>query len=63
MDKNELEKVDILGKGNEDNLNRFALFFAKTIDKIVDQNLVDRVFPCELFEIANLITKKMKDAN
>jgi hypothetical protein len=58
-----LNRTCILGHENHYCLNRFAIFFTKTLDFIVDPEFTDRMIPSELFEIASMLTMKMKKAN
>ena len=62
-EKNELAQIDILGKGNEGNLNRFALFFTRTIDRIVDPGTIGAVLSSELFDIGEMLTNKMRNSS
>ena len=40
-------------------MRRFALFYAKTLDRIADPTYNDSLLPQELFEIGPLLAKKI----
>ena len=55
--------IEVVGSGNEYCLNRFSIFFTKTLDFIADPNFNDRLIPSELFDIGNMLTSKFKNSN
>ena len=62
-EKNTIDKINIVGKGNEYCLNKFAVFFTKSLDFIADPLITERKVPSQLFEIGNMMAKKMKHAS
>ena len=60
-EKNEVKNLIIKGNSQKikHNRKRFALFYAKTLDRIADPEYHDKSVPQELFEIAALLTSKI----
>ena len=44
-------------------MDRFGVFFCKSLDLIVDPKFNNQKIPCQIFDIGNMLTVKMLKAN